>query len=82
MAAVSVELGPLALVDRILDGQRVQAELLAQHIQVLVVGIAQVEPDGDGLVAQVVADLGDREALEFELARCGRAWCVPGTWSG
>ena len=67
MAAVAVELGTLALVARVFDGQRVQAELFAQHRQVVVVGIAQVEPDRDAWVVDVVADVGDREALEFEL---------------
>ena len=67
VAAVAVELWTLALVARVLDGQRVQAELLAQHSQVVLVGIAQVEPDRDALVVQVVADISDREALEFEL---------------
>ena len=68
VAAVAVQLRPLALVDRVLDGQRMQAELLAQHIQVVAVGVAQVQPDGDGRVVNVVADVGDREALEFEMS--------------
>ena len=52
VGAVAVELGSLALVHRVLDGQRVQAELLAEHGEVVVVGGAQVEPDGDAVVAR------------------------------
>jgi hypothetical protein len=68
MGAVAVELGPLAEMQRVFDGQRVQAELLAQHGQVVRSRGGQVQPDGDGLVRQVVADVGDRESLELELA--------------
>ena len=51
MTGVAVELGPLAVVQRVLDGQRMQAELLAQHGEVVAVGRVQVQPDGDGLMA-------------------------------
>jgi len=43
-----------------------QAELLAEHREVVVVGIAQVQPDGDGAIRQVIADVGDREALKLQ----------------
>jgi len=66
VAAVTVELGPLAAAQGSLDGQRMQAELLAQHGEVVVVGIEQVQPDGDRDIGQVIADVGDREALELE----------------
>jgi hypothetical protein len=46
----------------------VQAELLAQHGEIVVVGAAQVQLDGDGVVSQVIADVGDREALKLQLA--------------
>jgi hypothetical protein len=68
VAGVAVELGPLAVVQRVFDGQRVQAELLAQHGEIVVVGAAQVQLDGDGVVSQVIADVGDREALKLQLA--------------
>ena len=45
VAGVAVELGPLVLVHGVLDGQRVQPELLAQHGEVVAVGVAQVQPD-------------------------------------
>jgi hypothetical protein len=67
VAAVAVKLGPLAVAQRGLDGQRVQAELLAQHGEVVAVGVTQVQPDGDGLISQVFADVGDRESLKLEL---------------
>jgi len=68
VTGVAVELGPLAVVQRVLDGQRMQAELLAQHGEVVAVGAVQVQPDGDGLIGQVLADVGDRESLELEPA--------------
>src|SRR5262249_27468125 len=64
MAGVAVKLGPLAVVQRVLDRQRVQPELLAEHTEIVAVRVAQVEPDGDRLIGQVIADVGDREALE------------------
>ena len=45
VAAVAVQLGPLVLVYGVLDGQRMQPELVTQHRQVVAVGVAQVEPD-------------------------------------
>src|ERR1700722_16813683 len=68
MDRVAVELGPLAGGQRGLAGPRGQTALRAQQGEVVVVGIEQVEPDGDGLITQVVADVGDREALTLELA--------------
>jgi hypothetical protein len=38
VAAVAVELGPAAVVQCSLDGERMQAELLAQHREAVVVG--------------------------------------------
>ncbi len=69
------------LVHRVLDGQRVQAELVAEHREVLPVRVAQIQPDHDRLVRQVLADVVDREALELKPSRPGRAGCVPGIWS-
>ncbi len=63
MIAVAVELGALAFVHRVLDGQRVQAELVAEHREVLPVGVTQIQPDHDRLVLQVLADVGDGKAL-------------------
>ena len=68
MALVAVKLRALVLLHGVLDGQRVQPELLAQHGQVAVVGIPQVQPDGDRLIGQVIADLGHGETLELEPA--------------
>ncbi|KAG0741551.1 hypothetical protein G6F24_016683 [Rhizopus arrhizus] len=62
--AVSLDLGPLVRVARILDGQVVQAEFLLQFQQDIVVGIVQAHPDeavatgndiADGVQADVVA---------------------------
>src|SRR6266487_403788 len=68
MTAVAVQLGALALLHRVLDRQRVQAEFLAQHVEVVAIGVAQVKPDGDRLIGQVIADLGHGEAFEYQVA--------------
>jgi hypothetical protein len=52
------------VVQRVLHRQRVQPELLAQHAEIVAVRATQVEPDGDRLIGQVIADVGDRETLE------------------
>src|SRR5262249_39614465 len=65
-AAVAVKLGALAVVQRSLDGQRGQAEFLAQHGEGVAVGGTQVQPDGDRGIGQVVADVGDRKSLKLE----------------
>jgi hypothetical protein len=47
----------------VFDGQRVQAELLAEHLKVAIIRIKQVEPDHRPVVlVQVVTDVCDREA--------------------
>jgi len=63
---VAVELWPLVLVDRILDRQRVQPELLRHRRQVVLVGGAQVQPDNRAWHGEVVGDVGDREALGLQ----------------
>jgi hypothetical protein len=44
--------------DGVLDGQRVQAELGAEHVQVLTVGLTQVQLHHRGIIPEKVADLG------------------------
>jgi hypothetical protein len=56
-----VKLGPLAVPQCGLDGHRVQAELLAQRSEVIMVGGEQVQPDRDGLIGQVLANISCRE---------------------
>ena len=63
---VPVQLRPLVLGDRVLHGERVQAQLLADRGQLVGGRPAQVEPDDRGLVGQMVGHVGDREALGFE----------------
>ena len=66
VAPVALHLGPLVLVHGVLHGQRMQPEFVTQNRQVVTVGITQVKPEGDRLVGQVIADLGDRETLTLE----------------
>jgi hypothetical protein len=68
VALVAVKLRALMFLHGLLDGQRMQPELLAQHGQVAVVRVTQVQPDGDRLIGQVITDLGDGETLELEPA--------------
>ena len=68
MVVVPVELGSLVLVHRVLDGQRVQAELLDQDLQVGLVRQQQVEPHDSPLDVEVIAHPGDVEALLDQLA--------------
>ena len=82
MGAVAVKLGALMLLLGILHSQRVQPELIAQHGEVTVVRVTQVEPDGDRLIGEVITDLGNREALKLKPAVPVQPACVPGTWSG
>ena len=63
---VAVQLWPLVLVDRILDGQGVQPELLRHRRQVVLVRDAQVQPDNRAGFGETVGDIGDREALGLQ----------------
>ena len=66
---IAIELGPLMLVHGVFDRQRVQAEFLAEHGEVIPVWVVQVKPDDCGLVlGQVVADVVDGKALGHHLA--------------
>ncbi|GII62363.1 hypothetical protein Skr01_24480 [Sphaerisporangium krabiense] len=47
----------------VLDGERVQAEFLADDVEMLGRRRAQVEPYGGRGVLQVIGYLGDRETL-------------------
>ena len=67
VVGVAVELWALMLGGGVLDRQRVQAELLAEHGEVVHVGLVQVQPHHRAGGAHVVADLGHREALAHEL---------------
>jgi hypothetical protein len=64
MTRVAVQFGPLMVMHRVLDGQRVQAELLLQDLQVVEVGGEQVEPDhGVRMVPQPGRDQVDAESF-------------------
>jgi hypothetical protein len=63
---VAVQLGPLMLLDGVLDGQRVQPELLGDDLQVLLVGLAQVQPHHRVRLLEEVGDLGGREVLGLQ----------------
>jgi hypothetical protein len=43
-----------------------QAELLAQHGEVVAVRVTQIQPDGSQAIGQVFADVAGREALKLE----------------
>ena len=61
---VAVELGPVAAGGRVLDGQRVQRQLVGDQLEVLGVRGAEVDPDdGLGVVLEVLGDLLDGEVL-------------------
>ncbi len=45
---IPVELGALVLMLGVLDRERVQAELLAEHREIVVVRVQQIEPDDSG----------------------------------
>ena len=63
VGAVPVDLGALRLVERVLDGQLVQAELRSDDGELFAVGLAQVEPDdASRAVLQLVGDLLGRES--------------------
>ena len=66
VAAVTVELGALVFIDGVLDGQGVKPEFVAQHGEIVAVGVAQVKPYGHGLIGQVITDLGHGKALKLE----------------
>ena len=68
MALIAVKLRALVLLHGILDGQRMQPEFLAQHGKVLVVRVAQVKPDGNPFIGEMITDLGYGETLELEPA--------------
>jgi hypothetical protein len=66
MGLVTVQLGALVLGHRILDGQRVQPQFLADRGQVVRGRLAEVEPDDRRRVGEVVRHFGDREPLVFQ----------------
>ena len=67
MVLVAVQLGPLVLLDGVLDRQRVEPELLRDDLQVLLVGLAQVQPHHRVRLLEVVGDLGGWEVLGLQL---------------
>ena len=68
MGGVVVELGPLVGLERVLDRERVQAQLVGQLVQLVARRAAQVDPDHRVRPFQVVGDLGHREALGLQHA--------------
>ena len=65
---IAVELRALVLVDGVLDGQRVQAQLLGDRRQLLAGRLAVVQPHKRVGFGDVVGDLADREVLAHQLA--------------
>jgi hypothetical protein len=63
---VAVQLGPLMLLDGVLDRQRMQPELLRDDLQVGMVGLAQVQPHHRAGLLEVVGDLSGREVLGLQ----------------
>ena len=63
---VAVQLGPLVLLDGVLDRQGMQPELLGDELQVGLVGLAQVQPHHRARLLEVVGDLGGREVLGLQ----------------
>jgi hypothetical protein len=70
MAGISVDLGPLVVLHRVLDGQRVQLELGRDEPHVVFVRVVEVEPqDRLGVFGQLGRDLSRREVLGYNPAR-------------
>jgi hypothetical protein len=63
VVGVPVQLGPLVRLDGVLDGERMQPELIADLDDVLGRWRAQVDPDDGVGIGQVVGDIFDREVL-------------------
>jgi len=63
---IALELGPLVVLEGVLDRERVEAELVGDLLEVVPVGHAQVGPDDAVLLLEVVGDLLDREVLVGE----------------
>jgi hypothetical protein len=63
---VAVQLGPLVLLDGVLDRQGVEPEFLRDELQVLLVGLAQVQPHHRIRLLEVVGDLGRRVVLGLQ----------------
>ncbi len=63
MARVVVDLRPLVRLERVLDGQRVQPQLVGQPGEVGGVGREEVDPHDRVLVREPFGDVGDREVL-------------------
>ena len=68
VGGVVVELGPLVGLERVLDGQLVQAELVGQLVELVARRAAQVDPDHRVGPFEVVGDVGDREVLGLQHA--------------
>ena len=68
MRVIAVELGTLMLVDRILDGERMQFELLGDRLQIFLGRSAVVKPHAGALVSKMLGDVLGREVLERQLA--------------
>ena len=66
---VVVELGSLSLGRRVLHGQRVQSEALADVQQLLQAGPVEVHPDDGVLLGELFIELLQGEALVHEDAR-------------
>jgi hypothetical protein len=64
---VAVQFRPLVLLDGVLDRQGVEPELLRDDLQVLLVGLAQVQPHHRVGLLEVVGDLGGWEVLGLQL---------------
>ena len=72
---VVVDLGSLARVEHVLDGEHVQAQLLPYQVELGLVDRAQVEPERVRRVLQALGDLLDREALGSAAPRRGSSAC-------
>jgi hypothetical protein len=68
MRVVTVELRPLMLGHRILDGERVKLELLGDMRKVGFGRVAIVEPDTRVRLEEVIGDVDDGKVLEHELS--------------
>ena len=61
MGVVAVELGPLVMVQRVFDGEVVQAEFLFQFGEDLLGGRGDVDPQAHGLLGEPIGDLRERQ---------------------
>src|SRR5204863_785616 len=78
VAVVHLELGPLVAMARVVDGERVQGELLLQELEVAVIRVRDVEPHARALLHDEVGGARRIERLLLEHALAIETTCDHG----